>query len=110
MLKRNDAPSFASVAREIGEPRLELVLAQLARRVRIDIHNSKFVRKRSEIRSSVKKLKADARRFCRTMERVRTFELPFHDLRESLITSSALPQKRTLELSRVMSALWTSQT
>ena len=81
MLKRNDAPSFASVAREIGEPRLELVLAQLARRVRIDIHNSKFVRKRSEIRSSVKKLKADARRFCRTMERVRTFELPFHDLR-----------------------------
>jgi len=81
MLKRNDAPSFASVAREIGEPRLELVLAQLARRVRIDIHNSKFVRKRSEIRSSVKKLKADARRFYRTMERVRTFELPFYDLR-----------------------------
>jgi len=83
MLKRTDTPSFASVARDIGEPRLEPVLAQLASHVRIDIHNAKFARKRSEIRGSVKKLKADARRFYRTMERVRTFELelPFHDLR-----------------------------
>jgi hypothetical protein len=81
MLKRNEAPSFASVAHTIGEPRLVRALEELAHQVRIDIHNAKFVRKRSEIRSSVKKLKADARRFYRTMERVRTFELPFHDLR-----------------------------
>jgi hypothetical protein len=81
MLKRTDTPSFASVARKIGEPRLERVLAQLGDRVRTDIHNAKFVRKRSEIRSSVKKLKADARRFYRTMERVSIFELPLHDLR-----------------------------
>ena len=81
MLKRNEAPSFARVAHKIGEPRLVRVLEQLARHVQTDIHNAKFVRKRSEIRSSLKKLKADARRFYRTMERVRTFELPFYDLR-----------------------------
>jgi hypothetical protein len=81
MLMRNDPPSFASVAREIGEQRLEPGLAQLACHVQTDIHNAKFVRKRSEIRSSVKKLKADARRFYKAMERVRTFELPIHDLR-----------------------------
>ena len=81
MLKRNEAPSFARVAHKIGEPRLVRVLEQLARNVQTDIHNAKFVRKRSEIRSSVKKLKADARRFYRTMERVILFELPFHDLR-----------------------------
>ena len=81
MLKRTDTPSFASVARKIGEPRLEPVLAQLARHVRTDIHNAKFARKRSDIRRSVKKLKADARRFYNAMERVHTFELLFHDLR-----------------------------
>jgi hypothetical protein len=81
MLKRDESPSFASVAHRIGEPRLERMLAELARHVRTDIHNAKFVRKRSEIRSSVKKLKADARRFYNAMERVCTFQLPFHDLR-----------------------------
>jgi hypothetical protein len=81
VLKPTDTPSFASVAHKIGEPRLEPVLAQLARHVQIDIHNAKFVRKRSEIRRSVEKLKADARRFYNTMERVCTFQLPFHDLR-----------------------------
>jgi hypothetical protein len=81
MLKRNEAPSFANVAHKIGEPRLVRVLEQLARHVQTDIHNAKFVRKRSEIRSSLKKLKADARRFYRTMERVNAFELLFQDLR-----------------------------
>jgi hypothetical protein len=81
MLERNEAASFASVAHSVGEPQLERVLAQLARNVRIDIHNAKFVRKRSEIRRSVKKLKADARRFYNAMERIPLVELPFHDLR-----------------------------
>jgi hypothetical protein len=81
MLKRTDTPSFASVAHSVGEPRLEPVLTQLARHVLRDIHNAKFVRKRSEIRNRVKKLKADAQRFYNTMARVPTFHLPFHDLR-----------------------------
>jgi len=82
MLKRNEAPSFASVAHKIGEPRLERVLEKLADHIRTDIHNAKFTPLRSEVRSNVKQLKADAQQFEKSLNRIDLFQqlhLTFHD-------------------------------
>jgi hypothetical protein len=74
----DQTPSFASVARKIGEPRLERVLGKLAHDVRTEIHNANFVSLRSEVRSDVKQLKTNAERFEKALDRIskRLLDLP----------------------------------
>lgn len=78
----DQAPSFESVARKIGEPRLERVLKQLADEVRTEIHNANFVSLRSEVRSDVKQLKTNAARFEKALNRIskRLLDLPISSL------------------------------
>jgi hypothetical protein len=66
----DEAPSFASVARKIGDCRLENVLQQLASQVEIEIRNAEFVPLRAEVRSDVKQLKAETKRFENALNRV----------------------------------------
>ena len=72
------APSFASVARKIGDRRLEKALQKLASNVETDIHNAKFVPVRAEVRDDLKQLKAETKRFENALNRVsqRLVDLP----------------------------------
>jgi len=83
----DEAPSFASVANKIGDWRLEKVLQQLASQVEINIHNAKFVPLRAEIRSDVKRLKAETKRFENALKRIPLMELPCTEI-------DCLPQAR----------------
>ena len=71
-------PSFASVAKMIGDPRLAAPLAQLKREVRTEIDNAAFIPKPREVRSDVERLRRDARRFEIALSRVskRLLDLP----------------------------------
>jgi hypothetical protein len=74
------APSFASIARKIGEPRLEWALEELADHLRREIRNASFVPLRSDVRNDVKQLSADAARLDKTLTRLskaRLLDLPF---------------------------------
>ena len=76
----DQAPSFASVAREIGKPRLQLALEELADDVRRQISNAGFVPLRSDVRKDVKQLRTDAERLGKTLSRLskeRPLDLPF---------------------------------
>ena len=52
--------SFATVARKIGNSRLEKVLAQLAANIATEVHSAERIPKRSEVRDSLKLLKGEA--------------------------------------------------
>jgi hypothetical protein len=76
----DQAPSFASVAREIGKPRLQLALEELADDVRKEINFASFVPLRSDVRKDVKQLRADAERLGKTLTRLskeRLLDVPF---------------------------------
>ena len=68
----DQAHSFATVARKIGDCRLETALQELAATVvQRAIHNaSQFVSRRADIRSDIKRLKAEARRFETALRRI----------------------------------------
>ena len=76
----DQSPSFASIARKIGEPRLEWALEELADHLRRDISNASLVPLRRDVRNDVKQLKADAARLDKTLTRLaekRLLDLPF---------------------------------
>ena len=76
----DQAPSFASVAREIGKPRLQLALEELADDVRREINFASFVPLRSDLRKDVNQLRTDAERLGKTLNRLskeRPLDLPF---------------------------------
>jgi hypothetical protein len=76
----DQTPSFASVAREIGKPRLQLALEELADDVRRQISLAGFVPLRSDVRKDVKQLRTDAERLDKTLTRLskeRPLDLPF---------------------------------
>jgi hypothetical protein len=62
--------TFASVARKIGNPRLEKVLAQLATNVETDVHNAKSVPRRADLREDVGLLKKQAEGFEKALSRI----------------------------------------
>jgi hypothetical protein len=55
--------SFASVARDIGNPRLAKVLTDLASNVKSEVRSAEFRHKRADIRADMKKLKDQTKRF-----------------------------------------------
>ena len=79
--------TFASVARKIGNPRLEKVLAQLAANVEADVPNAKSVSRRVDLRGDVGSLKKQAEGFERALSRIskgfRLLDLPL-EANESL--------------------------
>ena len=68
--------TFASVARKIGNPRLEKVLAQLAANVETDVHNAKHTPKRSDVRDNLKLLKGEAKRFEKALSKISMLDVP----------------------------------
>ena len=68
--------TFASVARKIGNPRLEKVLAQLAANVETDVHNAKHIPKLSDVRDNLKLLKGEAKRFEKALNKVSLLDIP----------------------------------
>jgi len=76
----DQAPSFASVAGKIGEPRLERALEELADGIRREVNFARFISLRSDVRKDVKQLRADAERLGKTLSRLskeRLLDLPF---------------------------------
>jgi hypothetical protein len=67
---------FASVARKIGNPRLEKVLAQRAADIETEVHNAKFIRKPSNVRDSFKLLKNEAQRFEKALSKISLLDVP----------------------------------
>src|SRR5271165_691518 len=61
------SPTFASVARMVGDPQLEEALAALATSVKTEVHNAEFMdgegHKRSDFRADFERLKKEAARF-----------------------------------------------
>ena len=89
----DQAPSFASVAREIGKPRLQLALEELANDVRNEISNANFVPLRSDVRNDVNQLRTDAERLGKTLTRLseeRLLDLPFPRLLKSPRTRQSI--------------------
>ena len=82
-------PSFASVAKMIGDPRLAAPLAQLKREVRTEVHNAAFIPKSREVRRDLEELRREARRFEIALSRVskRLLDLPM-DADQSLKKAS----------------------
>jgi hypothetical protein len=82
-------PTFARVARKIGDCRLEKTLQQLAGNVETEIHNAGFVPKRANVRAEIKQLKAKTLSFEIALNRVskRLLDLP-------LDASECLPAAR----------------
>jgi hypothetical protein len=68
--------TFASVARKIGNPRLEKVLVQLAANVETDVHNAKHTPKRSDVRDNFKLLKGEAQRFEKALSKISLLDIP----------------------------------
>src|SRR5437899_416652 len=60
----DEATSFASVARKIGNGRLEKALRELASQVEIEIRNAKSRPLRAEVRNDVKRLKPASHGWC----------------------------------------------
>lgn len=67
---------FASVARKIGSRRLEKVLAQLAANIEIEVHNAKFIPKRSDARNNFTLLKGEAQRFEKALNKISLLDVP----------------------------------
>jgi hypothetical protein len=68
--------TFASVARKIGNRRLEKVLAQLAANVETEVHNAKHIPKRSDVRDNLKLLKGEAQRFEKALNKISLLDVP----------------------------------
>jgi len=68
--------TFASVARKIGNPRLEKVLAQLAANVETEVHNAKHIPKLSDVRDNLKLLKGEAQRFEKALNKISLLDIP----------------------------------
>jgi hypothetical protein len=68
--------TFASVARKIGNPRLEKVLAQRAADIETELHNAKFIRKPSNVRDSFKLLKGEAQHFEKALNKISLLDVP----------------------------------
>jgi hypothetical protein len=66
----DEAPSFASVADKIGNRGLEKVLRQLASDVGKEIRFAKSTPLRAQVRSDVKRLKAETKRFENALEHI----------------------------------------
>jgi hypothetical protein len=91
MLNPDQRPSFADVARLIGEPRLEPVLKELAEHIHTDIHNAGFKPRRSKVRNATKKLKAEAQRFQKALDRMPVFlELPWPDFSKARLATQGV--------------------
>jgi hypothetical protein len=58
-----DAPSFAGIARKIGNPRLETALRELSEQIKRDVDLAGFFRKQFEVRDVVTQLKNKTRQF-----------------------------------------------
>jgi hypothetical protein len=89
----DQAPSFASVARRLGKPRLQLALEELADNVRNEISNANFVPLRSDVRNDVNQLRTDAERLGKTLTRLseeRLLDLPFPRLLKSPRTRQSI--------------------
>jgi hypothetical protein len=76
----DEASSFASVASKIGDCRLEKMLRQLASDVEKEIRFAKSTPLRAEVRSDVKRLKAETKRFETALNRIPLMELPISDI------------------------------
>jgi hypothetical protein len=83
----DEAPSFASVADKIGNRGLEKVLRQLASDVGKEIRFAKSTPLRAQVRSDVKRLKAETKRFETALNRIPLMELPISKI-------ECLPQAR----------------
>jgi hypothetical protein len=68
--------TFASVARKIGNRRLEKVLAQLAANVETEVHNAKHIPKLSDVRDTLKLLKGEAQRFEKALNKISLLDVP----------------------------------
>jgi hypothetical protein len=68
---------FATVARKIGNSRLEKVLAQLAANIATEVHSAERIPKRSEVRDNLKLLKGEARRFERALSKISLLDISF---------------------------------
>src|SRR5262249_7333392 len=92
----DEAPSFASVARKIGDRRLEKVFQHLAPNIKTEINNAKFVPLRAEVRNDVKRLKAETKRFETALNRVferRLWGLPI----EVDVLGCLFPARQTIQ-------------
>ncbi|HYV72275.1 MAG TPA: hypothetical protein VE970_19510 [Pseudolabrys sp.] len=67
---------FASVARKIGNRRLEKVLAQLAANIRTEVHNAKHIPKLRDVRDNFRLLKGEAQRFEKALGRISLLDVP----------------------------------
>jgi hypothetical protein len=83
----DEAPSFASVADKIGNRGLEKVLRQLASDVGKQIRFAESTPVRAQVRSDVKRLKAETKRFETALNRIPLMELPVSKI-------ECLPQAR----------------
>jgi hypothetical protein len=68
---------FATVARKIGNPRLERVLAQLAANIATEVPGAERIPKRSEVRDNLKLLKGEARRFEKALSKISLLDISF---------------------------------
>jgi hypothetical protein len=68
---------FATVARKIGNPRLEKVLAQLAANIAMEAQSAERIPKRSEVRDNLKLLKGEARRFEKALSKISLLDISF---------------------------------
>jgi hypothetical protein len=67
---------FASVARKIGNRRLEKVLAQLAGNVATEVHSAKHIPKLSDVRNNLKLLQGEAQRFEKALSKISLLDIP----------------------------------
>ena len=68
---------FATVARKIGNPRLEKVLALLAANIAMEAQSAERIPKRSEVRDNLKLLKGEARRFEKALSKISLLDISF---------------------------------
>ena len=89
---------FATVARKIGNPRLEKVLAQLAANIATEVHSAERIPKRSEVRDNLKLLKGEARRFEKALSKISLLDISFSAI------ELAFARKTTRDVSKVCDA------
>src|SRR5262245_66051796 len=67
---------FASVARKIGNRRLEKVLAQLAANIRTEVHNAKHIPKLRDVRDKFRVLEGEGERFEKALGGIWLLDVP----------------------------------
>jgi hypothetical protein len=88
--------TFASVARKIGNPRLEKVLAQRAVDIETEVHNTKFIRKPSDVRNSFNVLKSEAQRFEKALSNISMLDVPAYAIERLPVARKAVREVSTL--------------